>query len=48
MRALLTLLILLTGITGTARERAFELKNGDRVVFLGDTFMERMKVHNHL
>ena len=32
MRTVLTLLILLTGITGNARERAFELKDGDRVV----------------
>ena len=25
-----------------------QLKDGDRVVFLGDTFIERMQVHNHL
>ncbi len=48
MRTVLTLLILLTGITGNARERAFELKDGDRVAFLGDTLIERMQVHNHL
>ena len=48
MRTVLTLLILLTAITGNARERAFELKDGDRVAFLGDTLIERMQVHNHL
>ena len=26
----------------------FELKDGDRVAFLGDAFIERMQVHNHL
>ena len=48
MRTLYSLLIVLTALTSMGREQAFELKDGDRVAFLGDTFIERMQVHNYL
>ena len=48
MRTLYSLLIVLTSLTSMGREQAFELKDGDRVAFLGDTFIERMQVHNYL
>ena len=50
MRTLYSLLIVLTALTSTGREQAFELKDGDRVAFLGDTFIERMQAvsYTHL
>ena len=48
-----TLLALCAGLTLATGTRApaadpFELRDGDRVVFLGDTFFEREGVYGHI
>src|SRR5688572_24059460 len=46
-RRLLTSVVVILMISGLARaaDAAFELKDGDRVVFLGDAFIEREQYH---